>query len=172
MQATDQKSVMKGHMNREPGSNEADLSTRYHRHTLTFVLQILAIVTLSGWLIAQMIGFVVAVRGAAVIIIGAFFFAHVVYPATRRLTVFMPLGAAIALVYIAIAAIVGTLYSTVAPVLGSNLHDFLVNAPRLGAQVQRGTGCPPCQRSSQQCHSSRPCAQQSWAQTSQTQLFY
>lgn len=107
-----------------------------------YALEILGVVALAGFIFFNVLSFIARIQTVAIILIGALFFTYLIYPAVHRLNRRVPLGAAIAIVYAAIALIVIFGASVLLPALGGNIRDFAANAPSLAHNVETSLADP------------------------------
>ena len=70
---------------------------------MTYALKIVLLIVLGAMIASAILDFIGRIRSVASILIAAIFFTYVIYPIVRRLNARLPLGAAIAIVYAAIA---------------------------------------------------------------------
>ncbi len=98
---------------------------------VTYALKILALIALSVFMLVNVLSFLSRVSSVAVILIGAIFFTYVVYPLVRRLNERMPLGAAIGIVYFAIALVIGIGIAVIAPPLSTDIKELVANYPTI-----------------------------------------
>ena len=109
---------------------------------VTYALKILALIVLSGIILTYGLAFIARVRTVAVIVVGAIFFAYLVYPAVRRLNERLPLGGALAVVYISLAVLLAFAGSVIVPALSANIREFIANAPALTHSAQAALSDP------------------------------
>jgi len=109
---------------------------------VTYALKILLLIALGAAILSAILTFLGRIPSVAVILIGAMFFTYVIYPAVRFLRARMPLVAAVLVVYLAIAGIVGTGIATVAPALVDDTQTLLKSSPALVRNVQASLANP------------------------------
>jgi predicted PurR-regulated permease PerM len=71
-----------------------------------------------------------------IIVVGALLFVYLIFPVVSRLNRRLPLGAAIAIIYVAIAALVALGVYIVAPILSRNVQQLIHDAPSLVHSAQ------------------------------------
>ena len=98
---------------------------------VTYALKVLALVCLSAFMLFNVLSFLSRISSVAVIIIGAVFFTYVVYPLVARLNRRLPLGAAIGIVYLAIALVIGIGIAIIVPPLTTDARDLIANYPTI-----------------------------------------
>lgn len=102
---------------------------------LTIALKAVGLVVLVGYALAFVFGFLGHVRAAVYIVIGAVFFAYLIYPAVRRLRSHVPLAVAILIVYLAILVAAAALGWFVVPHLSDDITALAQHYPGLIARV-------------------------------------
>ena len=101
---------------------------------VTFALKILMIVVLAFYVGQFALGFLARIRTVVYILIGAIFFAYLIYPAVFRLRRRMPMALAIAIVYAAIVILLVGLGWFVVPHLTEDFAMFAQHYPDLIAR--------------------------------------
>lgn len=89
------------------------------------------LVILCGVIVVEAVRFLLHVRTLVTVVIGAVFFAYLIYPLIRRLSARMPLGAAIALVYVGFLVCAAAVLWAVVPLLVTQGQQLSVEAPAL-----------------------------------------
>ncbi|MDQ2866601.1 MAG: AI-2E family transporter [Candidatus Eremiobacteraeota bacterium] len=107
-----------------------------------YALEILGVIALAGLIFSNVLNFIGHIQTVAVIVIGALFFTYLIYPAVERLHRRLPLGASIAIVYVAFAAIVAFGASVIVPALSGNIKDFISSAPTLANHAEASLADP------------------------------
>ncbi len=107
---------------------------------LTFTLKLLLTIVLVAMILGAIVQFIERIGIIAIIIIGAIFFAYLVYPIVRWLNKRLHLIVAILIVYAAIAGIVvaGLMYliPTISTEVGTLMHDWPTIQSKLVAGLQ------------------------------------
>jgi predicted PurR-regulated permease PerM len=103
---------------------------------VTYALKILALIVLAGVIFSNVLSFVGRITTVVVIVIGAIFFTYLIYPAVRRLNAQLPLGASIAIVYVALALVIAFGAAVIVPALSGNIKEFVANAPTLAHNAE------------------------------------
>ena len=104
---------------------------------VTYALKILALIVLAAVIVYFSLNIIGRITTVAVIVIGAIFFAYLIYPAVRRLNARLSLGASIAIVYVAFALIIAFGAAIIAPALSENVKEFITNAPSMAHNSRR-----------------------------------
>lgn len=107
-----------------------------------YALEILGVIALAGLIFSNVLSFIGRIQTVAVILIGALFFTYLIYPVVHRLHRKLPLGASIAVVYLALGLLVAFGVSVIAPALSANVRDFIASAPAIGHNAQTWLGDP------------------------------
>lgn len=102
---------------------------------LTFALKFLMAIVLACYAASFVLNFLGQIRGVVYVVIGAVFFAYLIYPLVHRLRRFMPLVLAIVLTYAVIAVLLVALGWYVVPRLTEDVGTFLTHYPQLAARV-------------------------------------
>ncbi|HEX6832043.1 MAG TPA: AI-2E family transporter [Rudaea sp.] len=102
---------------------------------LTFALKLLMAIVLACYAASFVLNFLGQIRGVVYVVIGAVFFAYLIYPVVHRLRRFMPLVLAIVVTYAAIAVVLISLGWYVVPRLTEDVGTFLQRYPELAARV-------------------------------------
>lgn len=99
---------------------------------LTKALKIVALILLSlalGWVALL---FLIKISIVVVVVVGAVFFAYLVYPAVQRLQRWrVPRWASISIVYLALIVIVGGVFSFIGPRIGSEAKTLAAEYPQI-----------------------------------------
>ena len=103
---------------------------------VTFALKVLATIALSVYLLVGLLQFFGAIRSTGLLIVGAIFFAYLIYPLVRRLNARLPAIVAILIVYAFIILVLGSVLALVVPALGNDISNFAKTLPTLTAQFQ------------------------------------
>ena len=103
---------------------------------MRYALEILGVLALAGYIFSSVLSFIARIQTVAIIVVGALFFAYLIYPAIERLRQRLPLGAAIAIVYVVIALVVAFGASVIVPALSNNIKDFAANAPAIAHDAE------------------------------------
>jgi len=104
--------------------------------TLDAAWKILLSVVLIFLILNYLIAFLERIGPIVLLIVGAIFFAYLIYPVVRSLNKRLPLLAAILLVYLVIVAIVVVGLSYVIPAIGNELSTLVRNWPVIQAKIQ------------------------------------
>jgi len=102
---------------------------------VTFALKTLALIALAGFVAGVILDFLGRIGPVTVILIGALFFGYAIYPAVAMLSRFMPRLAAIALVYVGIAALVVLALVFVVPPIATELQTLIASSPQAVARA-------------------------------------
>jgi predicted PurR-regulated permease PerM len=102
---------------------------------LTFALKLLMTIVLAYYAASFVLDFLGKIRGVVYVVIGAVFFAYLIYPVVHRLRRFMPLVLAIVLTYAVIVVLLVSLAWYVVPRLTEDVGTFLTHYPQLAARV-------------------------------------
>ena len=86
--------------------------------------------------LSAVVDFLDRIKSATEVLIGALFFAYLVYPLIRRLRERMPLGAALGLVYLGIFAVIGFLAAVVVPALLDDGQSLAKSLPSIVKSAQ------------------------------------
>jgi predicted PurR-regulated permease PerM len=92
-------------------------------------------IVLACYAASFVLNFLGQIRGVVYVVIGAVFFAYLIYPVVHRLRRFMPLVLAIVVTYAAIAVVLISLGWYVVPRLTEDVGTFLQRYPELAARV-------------------------------------
>ena len=103
---------------------------------VTFALKVLATIALSVYLLVGLLQFFGAIRSTGLLIVGAIFFAYLIYPLVRRLNARLPAIVAILIVYAFIILVLGSVLALVVPALGNDISTFAKTLPALTTQFQ------------------------------------
>jgi predicted PurR-regulated permease PerM len=109
---------------------------------LTYGLKVLLVLVLAVYLAGYAIAFLERIFGLLYIIVGAIFLAYLVYPAVHRLRARMPLGLAIAVVYLTLFAAFAFLVYLIVPGIVDDAKQISTNAPQLIASYQNAVANP------------------------------
>ena len=109
---------------------------------LTFGLKVLLVIVLVLYLASYAIAFLQQIFGLIYIAVGAIFLAYLVYPAVHRLRARMPLGGAIAIVYLSLLAVIALLLYLIVPGVFNDAKEISANAPQLIASYQTAIANP------------------------------
>lgn len=109
---------------------------------VTYALKVLATVAVSIYLIVGVLNFFAAIRTTGILVIGAVFFAYLLYPLIRRLNAQLPLIWAIVVVYGFVALIFAFTILLVAPALSSDVTNAVKSFPGLILRVQHELASP------------------------------
>jgi predicted PurR-regulated permease PerM len=133
-------------MNREPSTGPAPGPARRLRsrgeRRVTYALKVVLLVAVSAILCSWVLDFVGRVRSVAFVVVGAIFFTYAIFPAVRALRARMPFGAAIAVVYVAIALVLGFGVSVVLPALSSDVQQLVRSYPVFVQHTETALGDP------------------------------
>src|SRR5579863_583837 len=103
---------------------------------LTRNLKMLAVVLLSLALGTVVYLFLSKIKLVVIVLIAATFFAYLIYPAITRLQRRMPRWAAITIVYLAFALVLGSGFAFAGPVVGDQARNFTQDLPQLAAETR------------------------------------
>ncbi len=101
---------------------------------LTYVLKLLLVVALALYLSSFALAFLGHIFGLLYIVVGAIFLAYLVYPAVNVLKRYIPLGLAIACVYLIVVLIVALALYLVVPGLTRDVTAIVKNGPQFAAE--------------------------------------
>jgi predicted PurR-regulated permease PerM len=101
-----------------------------------FAVYICGLIVLLGLITYKILQFFVRIRMFTIIVVGALLFVYLIFPVVSRLNRRLPLGAAIAIIYVAIAALVALGVYIVAPILSRNVQQLIHDAPSLVHSAQ------------------------------------
>jgi len=110
--------------------------------TVTIWVKVLLAVVLAAIVVSAILSFLGRVATATTIVIGAVFFTYAIYPIVRKLEARMPLGAALALVYVGILALIALGAVFLVPPLVDNSQDLAKSFPSIVANAQAFVGNP------------------------------
>jgi predicted PurR-regulated permease PerM len=82
------------------------------------------------------------VKTLTTVVIGAIFFAYLIFPVVKRLNARMPLGAAIAVVYLSLVLLLAFALYTVVPAISLDVTQLAHNMPSLVAKMQNAMAHP------------------------------
>jgi hypothetical protein len=102
---------------------------------VTLALKILMILVLAAYLGHFLIGFFARIRGIVYILIGAVFFAYLIYPAVHWLTRWMRRIYAILIVYAGILAVLGVAGTFLLPRIVSDIGQIVAQTPATVASI-------------------------------------
>ncbi|MBV8491544.1 MAG: AI-2E family transporter [Candidatus Eremiobacteraeota bacterium] len=106
---------------------------------VTYVLKVLMVVVLACYVAGVLISILERISGVVYILIGAIFFAYLIYPVVhwlRRLAPRMPLALAIAIVYAVVGAVLVVVAALLLPKLGDEANAVMTNYPDLVNRAQ------------------------------------
>jgi predicted PurR-regulated permease PerM len=103
---------------------------------LTRAVKIALLVILIGFIVLKAFELLGRVSAFTTIVIGAVFFAYLIYPAVSRLRRRLPLAAAIAIVYVVLILGLGLGIAYVVPALSSDAQQLVHNAPAIAQRAQ------------------------------------
>ncbi|HET9029616.1 MAG TPA: AI-2E family transporter [Candidatus Aquilonibacter sp.] len=109
---------------------------------LTYGLKVLLVLVLLLYLASYAVAFLAHIFGLIYILVGAIFLAYLVYPAVHRLRARMPLGAAIAVVYLSLIAAIAFLLYLIVPGIITDAQAVSANAPQILDSYQRTVNNP------------------------------
>ena len=98
---------------------------------LTYALKLLVVIALLVYLGNIALAFMDRIGGLVYIIVGAIFLAYLVYPAVHRLRARMPLGWALAVVYLSLLALVAVALYFFVPRITEDVKALARHAPQL-----------------------------------------
>ena len=84
---------------------------------VTYALKVLSLIVVATIVLGALLEFVMRVSSVAIVVIGATFFTYLIYPWVERLNRRVPLGVAIALVYLAIIMVAAFGIAVIVPAL-------------------------------------------------------
>ena len=103
---------------------------------LNLAIRVCWLIVLAGVIVYFGYHLLARVAAFTTIVIGAIFFAYLIFPAVRRLNARMPLGLAIAVVYAAVLLVVGLGVYYVVPSISADLQQLIKNTPALVEQAR------------------------------------
>lgn len=98
---------------------------------LTFALKLLLVIVLVLYLGSLVLAFLARIGGLLYILVGAVFLAYLVYPAVHAFRRRMPLGGAIAIVYLVLVLIIALALYLIVPGVSSDIANAAKNSPTL-----------------------------------------
>jgi len=104
---------------------------------VTFALKVLMVVVLAIYVGEFTVDALERIRGVVYVLIGAIFFAYLIYPIVQRLRRKMPLVLAIAVVYVVILALLFILGWFVVPRIGEESQMLMQKYPQIVARIQQ-----------------------------------
>lgn len=112
------------------------LPTEKRSERVLYAVRICWLVILGGFILYKALELFGHVRTLTIVVIGAVLFAYLVFPLIARLKRRIPLGAAIGVVYLFIAILVGFAISVVVPILTADAKNLVHDAPLLVRDAQ------------------------------------
>ncbi|MBV8245963.1 MAG: AI-2E family transporter [Candidatus Eremiobacteraeota bacterium] len=109
---------------------------------MTYGLKVVALITLSLVLVVVAVKFLEALGTSGILIVAAILIAYLILPLVEALRRRMPLGAALAVSYLLILALVAAFSLVVVPPLVTQLHGLIVQLPGLAQSAQRDLSDP------------------------------
>jgi predicted PurR-regulated permease PerM len=109
---------------------------------VTYALKILVVVALAIYLIVGLLNFFAAIRTSGMLVVGAIFFAYLIYPLVRRLNERVSVIWSIAIVYVMIALIVVLAVTLVVPPLVDESQKLVQQFPGFVARAQDELATP------------------------------
>jgi len=103
---------------------------------LKLAVRICWFIVLAGFILYKLYEFLGHVAAFTAALIGAIFFAYLIFPIVSRLNRRMPLGVAIGIVYASLALLVALVLLVVAPALSADFQQLVHNGPALVHQAQ------------------------------------
>ena len=103
---------------------------------VTYALKILTLIILAAVILTGIVSFLLRVQAVAIILIGAIFFAYLLYPLVRLFEQRMPRGAAIGIVYLFVILLIGSFVAVIVPPLLENVKQFVTDFPKLLEQIK------------------------------------
>lgn len=109
---------------------------------VTYALKVLALISLSAFMLMGVIDFLGRIKSVAIIVIGAIFFTYIIYPAVRRFNERLSLGWSLAIVYGAIVLIVAFGLAVIVPALALDSQELVKNYPTIIKNAQAAVTDP------------------------------
>lgn len=109
---------------------------------MLYGLRICWLIVLAGFIIYKALELLVRVRTFTIVVVGALLFAYLIFPIVSRLNRRLPLGAAIAIVYLGIALLVAFAMSFIVPLLSGDVTELVHDAPALVQRAQDALSDP------------------------------
>jgi predicted PurR-regulated permease PerM len=103
---------------------------------ITYALKVLVVVALAIYLLVGFLNFFAAIRTTGLLVVASILFAYLVFPLVRRLNERIPLGWAIAIVYVMIALFLLVSVLLIFPPLVDQSQKFVVQFPGIIAKAQ------------------------------------
>jgi len=103
---------------------------------VTYWLKVLLLIFLAFYLVGGALAFLARIQGIAIVLIGAIFFAYLIYPIVRALNQRLPLVLAVLTVYAALILVVGLILAFIVPALSYDVSQAVQNYPRAVAFFQ------------------------------------
>lgn len=103
---------------------------------VTYVLKILLVIALVIYLGGFVLDFIASIRAVVYVLIGAIFFAYLIYPAVQWLNRRMPLVLAIIVVYVIIAGLLVSIGSFVLPRLFDETGMLVRHYPEISSRIE------------------------------------
>ncbi len=103
---------------------------------VTYALKILLLVVVALYLGGIVVAFLVRISTVVYILIGAVFFAYLIYPFVERLHRRMPIWLALAVVYIGLLLVIAGAGWLVIPGLMNDIGNLAHNYPKISANIQ------------------------------------
>ena len=103
---------------------------------VTYWLKVLLLVFLAFYLLGGVLEFLARIQGIAITLIGAIFFAYLIYPIVRALNQRLPLALAILIVYAGFFLLVGLALVFIVPALSYDISQLVANYPSAISYVQ------------------------------------
>ncbi len=103
---------------------------------ITLGVKVAVLVVLCAIMLSAILSFLGRIHNVTVILLGAIFFTYAVYPAVRRVHQRYPLGWSIAIVYLAIATVVGFGLAVVVPALAGDIQALVRAYPSILRNAQ------------------------------------
>ncbi len=102
---------------------------------VTYALKVVLLIVVSLYLAGMILGFLGRIASVVYILIGAIFFAYLIFPIVDRLHRRMPLAVAILIVYLSIVVLIGFVGWLVVPNLSNDVSQLAHNYPAILAKI-------------------------------------
>ncbi len=103
---------------------------------VTYALKVLSLIVVATIVLGALLEFVMRVSSVAIVVIGATFFTYLIYPWVERLNRRVPLGVAIALVYLAIIMVAAFGIAVIVPALVVDGQSLIKATPGMVHSAQ------------------------------------
>lgn len=109
---------------------------------VTYALKVLLLIVVALYLGGMIVGFLSRIASVVYVLIGAIFFAYLIYPVVERLSRRMPRVAALLTVYLAIVALLVLAAWLIVPRISTDVTTLAHNYPQIVTQINRYVNDP------------------------------